>query len=55
MVKQVPFFINPGGFMVKKVEVKKVEKVKGVVVAKEVDATNSKGENVISKSIHPQG
>ena len=34
----------------------KVKKVKEEVkVVKEIDSTDSKGENVISKSTHPQG
>ena len=34
---------------------KEVEVKEEVEVVKEIDATDSKGENVISKSTHPQG
>ncbi len=40
--------------MPKKVEIKKVVKEE-VKFGENIDSTDSKGENVISKSTHPQG
>ena len=41
--------------MVKKVEVKKVVEEDVKAYGADIDSTDSKGENVISKSTHPQG